>query len=159
MARLRDLRLRDRLFLRAYRFRTNDPVPLRRLPVPLARARVALVTSAGVHLPDDLPFDDRRGGDASYRVIPRGADLARLRCSHPSSAWDRSGLEEDANLVLPLERLEELAREGVIGSVAPRHIAFQGSISAPARLRRRSAPEMARILERDGVHAAVLVPV
>jgi hypothetical protein len=46
-----------------------------------------------------------------------------------------------------------------VGSAAPRHLSFNGSITAPARLVRESAPRAARLFVEDGVHAALLVPI
>ncbi len=159
MAEISDLSFRDRLWYRRYRFRKVDPLPWSPLPVPLPEARVAVVTSAGLHLPEDPPFEKLKGGDHSYRTIPRGTDLAALRCTHPSRAWDRKGVEADRNVALPLERLEELEAAGEIGSVAPRHFSFQGSITAPLRLQRHSAPEVARAMREDGVDLVLLTPV
>ena len=165
MARISDLPLRHRLFLAVYPYRRIDPVPWTAPAGPLVRMRVAVVTTAGLHLPSDPPFDPGvPGGDASFRTIPLppdGAPLASLGLlgSHRSTAFDPSGLAADPNVALPLDRLRELAAEGRVGEVAPRHLSFMGSITAPGRLRTRSAPEAAALLRGDGVDAALLVPV
>jgi hypothetical protein len=91
--------------------------PLRR---PLAEATVALVTTSGVHLVGDRPFN--LTSDATFRVIPRSADPADLTISH--LAYDRTDALRDINLVFPLQRLRELEVEGVIGRVAERHYGF-----------------------------------
>lgn len=160
MARLADLPLKDRLFVRTYPWRRIDPVPWTVPERPLSRCRVALVSSAGLVPPGETPFDPAiRGGDFSFRVVPRGCDLRSLTDSHRSGSFDHGGIAEDPNLALPLERLEELAARGRIGEVAPRHLSFMGSITAPGRLVRASAPEAAAILADDGVDVALLVPV
>jgi D-proline reductase (dithiol) PrdB len=41
--------------------------------------------------------------------------------------FDRTGLQEDWNVAFPLERLKELAADGVIGSVAETHYSFMGA--------------------------------
>ena len=46
----------------------HDDSPFAPLRKPLSEAKVALVTTAGLHLRGDRPFDS---GDQSYRVIPR----------------------------------------------------------------------------------------
>ena len=159
MAKPSDLSLKDRLWYHRYRFRQVDPLPWHPPTVPLGEARVAVVTSAGVHLPEDPPFEKVKGGDFSYRVIPFEAPLSSLVLSHPSGAWDRSGVQADMNLALPLERLRELQEAGEIGEVAPRHLSFQGSVTAPLRLLRHSAPEAAETMADDGVDVALLTPV
>lgn len=149
-----------RLFLQAYRWRRIDPVPWQPLRKPLAESRVALVTSAGLVEPDQEPFDASiRGGDHSYRVLSRGLAVEGLIESHRSRSFDRAGLEVDKNLAFPLERLEELAASGRIGSVSPRHLSFMGSITAPGRLVKHTAPEAARVLVDAEVDVALLVPI
>ena len=83
-------------------------------PKPLADSTIALITTAGLHRRDDAPF---AAGAIDYRLIPGDVDFADLVSSHVSVNWDRSALEQDANVVLPLERLRELAAAGEIGAV------------------------------------------
>ena len=149
-----------RLFLRAYPWRRLDPVPWTPLPKPLAECRVALVTSAALVAPGQQPFDASvRGGDPSFRVVGGEADVGSLRETHRSDSFDHGGIRSDGNLALPLDRLRELAACGRIGSVAPRHLSCMGSITAPGRLVRTTAPAAARGLAHDGVDVALLVPV
>ncbi len=149
-----------RVFLRVYPWRRIDPVPWAALQSPLTQARVALVTSAALVLPGQEPFDETvRGGDSSYRVLPGDLDVSSLRETHRSESFDHEGVRQDPNLGFPLDRLRELAVAGRIGSVAPRHLSFMGSITAPGRLVKRSAPAGARLLVADEVDAALLVPV
>jgi D-proline reductase (dithiol) PrdB len=159
MASLSDLSLRDRIWYHRYAFRRVEPLVATRLRRPLADARVALVTSAGLHRPDDEPFAREKGGDWSFRIIPRGTALESLACTHPSRSWDRFAVESDANVAFPLDRIEEMAADGTIGTVASRHISFQGSITAPGRLVGRTAPAVAGMLVDDHVDAVVLTPV
>ena len=160
MGDLSEFAATTRVFLRAYPWRRNDPVPWTSLARPLAEARVALVTSAALVLPDQEPFDESvRGGDTSYRVLDGDLEVSRLRETHRSDSFDHAGLREDPNLGFPIDRLREMAAAGRIGSVAPRHISFMGSITAPGRLTQRSAPAAARLLVADEVDVALLVPV
>lgn len=160
MAKIADLRFKYRALMAAYRWRRLDPVPCATLVKPISECRVALVTSAGLVAPGDAEFDQNaRGGDFSFRVIHRGTDVQSLTESHRSDTFDHDGIEADKNLALPLDRLEELATDGIIGEVAPRHLSFMGSITAPGRLVKTSAPEAASLLVEDGVDIALLVPV
>jgi D-proline reductase (dithiol) PrdB len=90
---------------------------------------------------------------------PADTDLSTLEIAHRSDAFDIRGITSDKNLALPLDRLMSLAEQGVIGSVAPRHFSFMGSIPAPRRLIAQTAPEVAQILLEDKVDAALLTPV
>lgn len=149
-----------RMFLRAYPWRQVRPVPWAPLRRPLAECRVALVSSAGFVLPTQAPFDaSRRGGDASFRIVPGDVEVKTLVDTHRSESFDHTGMRRDPNLALPIERLRELNQAGRIGSVSDRHLSFMGSITAPGRLVRETAPEAARRLVEDGVDAALLVPV
>ncbi len=160
MARISDLPLWLRAVLEAYPWRRIDPVPLAPFGKPLPECRVALVTTAGLVPPGQAPFDERvRGGDFSYRVIPADADVRTLTEHHRSESFDHAGILEDANLAFPLDRLRELAEGREIGEVAPRHLSFMGSITAPGRLTSRTAPEAAQLLVDDQVDVALLVPV
>jgi D-proline reductase (dithiol) PrdB len=121
---------------------------------PLARRRVAIVTTAGLQRRDDVPF---QAGSADYRIIPESTPAADVVMSHVSVNYDRTGFQEDLNVVFPLERLRELAAERVIGSVGAFHYSFMGAASIRAMAAK--ARELAGLLKRDRVDAAVLSPV
>ncbi len=132
----------------------DDPAftPLSR---PLAEARVAIVTSAAIHRASDERFVQ---GDASYRTLDR-ADRD-LILGHWSPNFDRSGFGLDHNVVYPIDRLEELAEQGVIGSVAPRHYAFAGNQpDTVAEIRLDTGPACAADMIADDVDLVLLTPV
>jgi D-proline reductase (dithiol) PrdB len=160
MAKITDLKFAYQVFMRAYPYRKVDWRPGARLGKSFSEAQVAVVTTAAFFKPDQSPFDTTiRGGDYSYRVIPADTDLSTLEIAHRSDAFDIRGITSDKNLALPLDRLKFLAEQGVIGSVAPRHFSFMGSIAAPGRLIAQTAPEVAQILLEDKVDAVFLTPV
>jgi D-proline reductase (dithiol) PrdB len=137
-----------------------DPIPWTPLAKPLPTCRLALVSSAGFVLPGQEPFDNGiRGGDFSFREIPWDADPRTLIDTHRSDAFDHAGMASDPNLAFPLDRVCELAASGVVGSINRRHLSFMGSITAPERLIRQSAPQAARRFVADQVDVALLVPV
>ena len=128
--------------------------PLRK---PLAECTVALVTSGGVHLRTQAPFDvyDEKG-DWSSREIPGDAATADLTVTHTHYATDDA--LQDPNVMLPLDRLRELAAEGAIGRVSSLHFGFMGWIPDPGLLIAATAPAAARALRERGVDAVVLTP-
>jgi D-proline reductase (dithiol) PrdB len=159
MARLQDLKLSDRLFVKTYRFRSFDWSPGARLRKPLGESRVALATSAGLYAPGQPPFDLKvRGGDWSYREIPATQNVQELKIAHRSSAFEQAGALADRNVVFPLDRLREMAARHEVGSVNHRHFSFMGSMTAPGRFMAGTAPQVAEKLREDGVDAALLVP-
>ena len=159
MARLEDLKLAHRLFMKAYRYRSVDWSPGARLLRPLSEARMALVSTAGLHLPDQTAFDLAiKGGDASFRELPGSVDAQELRIAHRSSAFDQTGALKDLNLVFPLDRFRELVGRRELGSLNHRHFSFMGSIIAPGKLISESAPQVAAKLREDQADAVFLVP-
>jgi D-proline reductase (dithiol) PrdB len=130
--------------------------PLRK---PLSQCTVALVTTAGVHLRTDPPFDMvDRDGDPSFRAIARDTSLKQLCITH--DYYDHRDADKDLNIVLPITRLDELAQDKVVGGVAAFHYSFMGHIDGPhiTRLLSETAPEVARRLKREQVDAVVLTP-
>ncbi|MBW2091425.1 MAG: selenoprotein B glycine/betaine/sarcosine/D-proline reductase [Deltaproteobacteria bacterium] len=121
---------------------------------PLAERRVAIISSAGLHLRDDRPFDLTSD---DYRVIPGDIKANDLVMSHISANFDRVGFQQDWNVVFPLDRLRELAARKEIGSVADFHYSFMGATDP--RKMEPTARHLADILKNDHVDAVLLVPV
>jgi D-proline reductase (dithiol) PrdB len=121
---------------------------------PLSQRRVAIVSSAGLVVRGENPF---RGRDADYRVIPTDTKPDDLLISHISINFDRTGFQEDWNVVFPVDRLRELAAEGMIGSLAATHYSFMGATD-PVQME-PYARELASRLKQDRVDAAILPPV
>ena len=121
---------------------------------PLRERRVAIVTTSGMHARGDRPFEI---GAADYRVIPGDTPAGNLLMSHVSVNFDRSGFQEDINVVFPIDRLRELMADGVIGSVSDFHYSFMGA--APIRALEPKARELAALLKKDRVDAVLLTPV
>jgi D-proline reductase (dithiol) PrdB len=137
-------------------------IPFTPLPRPLRECTVALLSTAGVARRDDRPFDqdgERRDpwwGDPSFRVIPFGTTERDVRLYH-LHIDPRFG-EADLDVVLPMRRLDELAREGVVGRPAGSHYSTMGYILNAEVLVEETAPAIARRMRADGVDAAALVP-
>ena len=159
MGDLSEFPLKYKLFLKVYPWRRIDPVPWTPLSKPLTDSRAAVISSAGFVGADQEPFDDSiRGGDFSFREIPADTDVFTLTDTHRSDLYDHAGLRQDPNLAFPLDRLRELVKSGRIGSMNHRHLSFMGSITAPGRLMKRTAPSAVSKLVEDGVDIALLVP-
>ena len=125
-------------------------------PPPLAKCRIAIVSTAGLHARSDRPFGPSATA-TDYRIIPGATPATELVMSHQSVNFDRTGFQEDHNVAFPLDRLNELARAGVIASVADFHYSFMGA--APIRKIEAKARELAGLLKKDRVDAVVLCPV
>ena len=124
------------------------------VPPPLKEARVAIVSTAGIHRRSDQEFGL---GATDYRLIPGDQNVADLIMSHVSVNFDRSGFQQDVNVVFPIELLHALVAKGEIGSVADWHYAFMGATDPTAM--GDTGKQVGKMLREDGVTAALLVPV
>jgi D-proline reductase (dithiol) PrdB len=122
---------------------------------PLNRRRVAIVTTAGLHGRNDHPFQMKQSD--FYRIIPGDTNSNDLVMSHMATSFDRSGYQRDWNVVFPLDRLRELADEGIIGSVADYHYSFGTPLSVSES--EIAAKEIAGLCKKDNVNAILLFPV
>lgn len=122
---------------------------------PLRERRVAIVSTAGIHSRGDRPFS-REPGDF-YRVIPADIEANDLVMSHLSVNFDRTGFQQDWNVIFPIDRLRELAGENIIGSIADFHYSFMGAHDS--MLWEKEARQLAGIMKKEGVNTALLVPV
>ncbi len=138
-------------------------IPWTPLEKPLNDCTVAVVSSGGIALKTDEPFDqegERRNpwwGDPSYRIIPNTATSKDVELYHLHI--DASFGRQDLNCVLPLQRLDELAKAEEIGRSAPRHYSFMGYQIDPTELIEETTPEIIGHLTEDGVDVVILVPI
>ena len=153
MARMGDLVESEQEHLR------NLPLPIYEArpwvtPRPLSECRIAIITTAGLARRGEPTF---ASGASDYRVIPADTDSADLLMSHVSVNFDRSGFQEDVNVVFPIDRLRELAAEKAIGSVADFHYSFMGATDP--KLLEQPVRQLAGMLKQDRVDAVLLSPV
>ncbi|MFM9124488.1 MAG: glycine/sarcosine/betaine reductase selenoprotein B family protein [Actinomycetota bacterium] len=132
----------------------DAPSPRNPPRVPLAAARVALISTAGAHLPDQPRHAGGDDGDHTYRAIP--ADAEEVQLHH--GGYDVRRARTDPDVVFPLGLLHELAADGVIGAVGPVAYGFMGSSPDTGPLMDETGPEVARALIGDAVDLALLVP-
>lgn len=154
MARLEELPEIEKNYLKSLQCPTFDTNPWVEGPL-LSGRRVAIISTAGLHRKEDRPFTLDPAD--SYRVIPGNIKTNDLVMSHVSANFDRSGYQQDWNVVFPLDRLNELSEQNIIGSVAEYHYSFMGAHEPmPLELKTR---EVAGLLKKDRVDAVLLVPV
>ncbi|MCX6048056.1 MAG: glycine/sarcosine/betaine reductase selenoprotein B family protein [Chloroflexi bacterium] len=136
-----------------------DGIPFARLRKPLAQCRVALLTTAGVHLHNQTPYNmENPDGDPTYREIPTDVALDQITITH--KYYDHTDADVDLNVVFPLLHFRDLVEKQVIGSLAPRHFGFMGHIDQALInvLNQQTAPEVAAKLRADQVDFAFLTP-
>ena len=124
------------------------------IPKPLIESKVAIVTSASLHHEDD---DDFAPSDTGYRVLEK--DRRDIVVGHWSPNFDASGVSADLNVVFPIDRLQELENQGVIGSVSDVHIAVAGNQFDLSGIRLDGGPSAASLLNKHEVDVVLLTPV
>lgn len=139
--------------------RSFDEIPWTRPVKPLRQAKLALVTTSGIHHRRQPPFDMHDAdGDPTYRVLDGDSLFDDFTITH--DYYDHSDAEKDPNIILPLEPLRQLVAEGVLGSLAKSHYAFMGHIDGRHinTLVTGTAREVASRLKSDHVDLVLLTP-
>ena len=155
MPRLEDLSEIERQGVLNFPFMDHDDSPCTPLRKPLSASRLALVTTAGLHLRSEAPFFH---GDQTYRVIPRDALAKDILQSHVSIGFDRTPIYRDLNVSFPADRLKGLVEQEEVGSPADTFYPFMGAQRDPWRIIEETGPEVAQRLKEDGVEVVLLTP-
>jgi D-proline reductase (dithiol) PrdB len=133
----------------------NDTAPFLRPAKSLGACRLAIVTTAGLHVRGDRPFTP---GDQTYRVILADTPTRDIVQSHTSIGFDRVPTMRDVNISFPIDRLRELVARGELGGLAPQHYSFMGAQREAGRIERETGPEVGRRLAAEGVDLALITP-
>jgi D-proline reductase (dithiol) PrdB len=137
-------------------------IPWTPLSKHLSGATISLVTSAGISLKTDPPFDmDREKreplwGDRSYRVIPRGTTEKDIDVNHLHI--NTSYIKQDINVILPLTRMAEFEQEGMIGRLVPSSYSFYGFQWQNTEFLEESIKPISKKMKEEGVEAVLLTP-
>jgi len=137
-------------------------IPWAPLKRPLKETTFSLMTSAGISMKSDPPFDVKRErgeptwGDPTSRNIPKDASREDIDVNHLHIKTDY--IKEDMNVILPLKRFQEFEEEGVIGRLAPTCYSFYGFQLNPKELLEHTMPEVASRMQKEKVEAVLLTP-
>jgi D-proline reductase (dithiol) PrdB len=141
-----------------------DPIPWAAVAKPLAESKVALLSTSGLSMQGDAPFDmefERKRptrGDGSWRALRADATGDTIEANHLHI--DTGYVRRDINVALPLDRLRELVAEGVVGAMAETHystMGYQGNDTSEQE--QVSAPAIAAQMKSEEVDLALLAPV
>lgn len=143
-----------------YHWAHNISAPFQPLTKPLAKSRVAIVTTAARFDPakgDQGPGAPYNGSAKFYQVYADDtAGRHDLRISHV--AYDRTHTTAtDMNTWFPLAQLHRLANEGRVGTVAPHFFGAPTNRSHRVTIE-TDAPDILARCKADAVDVAVLVP-
>jgi D-proline reductase (dithiol) PrdB len=148
------------IFIRDREFKGT--IPWTPMSKPLRRTTLALVTSAGISLKTDPPFDMEREkreavwGDRSYRSVPRGTTEKEIDVNHLHI--NTTYIKQDINVMLPLARMAEFEEEGVIGRLAPTSYSFYGFQWENTEFLKEAIEPMSKKMKLEGVGAVLLTP-
>lgn len=138
-------------------FTPNTVVNWAETKKPMKTWKVGLVSSCGVHLRSQVPFDtDKYEGDWSFREIASNTDPNELMIT--DSHYDHSDADKDINCMFPISRLHELVNEGEIGSLSEKFYGFMGWVANPKYLIADTAPQVAHKLVEEQVDVVLLTP-
>ena len=149
-----------------------DDAPFTTLNKPLSESRIGLLTTSGhfVEGDDPEPFGVKEmsleeaqtriseflKADPVLSVIPVDLPREKLRVRH--GGYDIRAALDDFNVVLPIDRIGELQRDGLIGQALGNSYSFVGAC-AQRSLVNDIAPQWAEMLKAQGVDGMILVPV
>ena len=134
----------------------------RRAPfTPARRAlpmlNLALISSAGAYIDGTPPFETSSAdGDPNFKEIPIEVEPVDLRFA--VRGYDAAAIEQDLNAQIPIERLLEFEKNGIIGQLNPVFWSFCGYIPNAARVVDDLAPSLVERAQRYEVQAALLIP-
>lgn len=137
-------------------------IPWTPLKNPVPSTRFALLTSAGMSLRTQPPFDMERErrepfwGDPTLREIPRNTPQELIAVHHLHV--DTSFVEEDVDVILPIHRFSEFEKQGVIGSLAHTCYSIYGYQHDMTDLLNTTVPAMAARMQEEGVEAVLITP-
>ncbi len=139
-----------------FEFTVFNDTPVTPLTKPLEDCKLALITTGGLHLKTDTPFDTKFiEGDCSYRILPDNVIHEDIMVTHES--YDHKFINEDLNCVFPIDRMREFVQEGKIRSISEEHYSFMGHIYVTGPLLENSRKAGKRLKEL-GVDIAFLTP-
>jgi len=137
-------------------------IPWTPMKKPLSQTAIALVTSAGISLKTDPPFDMEKEkrepiwGDRSYRAIPRGTTEKEIDVNHLHI--NTTYIKQDLNVILPLARMAEFEQESVIGRLAPTAYSFYGFQWQNTVFLKEAIEPISKKMKLEGVEAVLLTP-
>jgi D-proline reductase (dithiol) PrdB len=137
-------------------------IPWTPMSKPLNQMTLALVTSGGISLKTDSPFDMEREkreplwGDRSYRALPRGTTEKDIEVNHLHI--NTNPIKQDINVILPLARMAEFEQEKIIGRLAHTAFSFYGFQWQNNDFLKEAIEPISKRMKSEGVEAVLMTP-
>jgi hypothetical protein len=142
---------------RSYRLQTRPKV-INWTPFgeKLLDSKIALISVCGAYLKGQQPFTSEEGeSDYTYRALD--INFARDELNFFALDWEPGEAREDFNVILPIDRLVLLQKEGMIGKVNEYLYSFSGANSR-ADLLARSVKKLIKELKDLECNGALPIP-
>ncbi len=141
----------------AYEWTVNETAPLTRLDKPMRDCRVSMLTSGGISHCTMPGFNPDARNDHRLDEVDQETSSSDFQIN--DSYYNHDDADQDINCVFPIDRLREMAVDGMISSIAPRFWSgFMGRIYNRTKLIQESAPAFIEKLREDAVDILVTAP-
>ncbi|MCP8616271.1 glycine/sarcosine/betaine reductase selenoprotein B family protein [Salirhabdus salicampi] len=138
---------------------SRKAIPYTPMGKPLHESTIMIVSTSGVHLKNQEPYNTEPSeGDSTFRVIPGDVDANDLTVTHaaPKEHYNTDAPKEDINCVFPIDRLREMVDDGDIGGVAEKHLTMMGYSMRLNKINKETIPALVKEVVRSKADAVLL---
>ncbi len=142
-----------------YQSLSYDNTPWIPLKKPLSEAKVAFVSTAGIHLESDQAFDmTNKNGDPTLRSFPKKTNPKELTITH--DYYNHADANQDINVVFPFLALEKCLKLGLFKELSEFFYSFMGHIEGKQikTLLDKSCPKLLKQLVEERVDVVLIAP-
>jgi len=136
-------------------FEAETPPAFTPLAKPLAESKLAMISTAGTYIEGQVAYYYK--DDTSIRAIPVDTPVDKIRFSHIMENYLVEA-RQDPLTVFPLEALQRLKREGVIGELVSNYLSCMGGIYSQKRVVAELIPRLEAALNEEAPDVLLLVP-
>jgi D-proline reductase (dithiol) PrdB len=125
------------------------------LTKPLSESKLTMISTAGTYVQGQVAYHYK--DDTSVRVIPNNTPTDKIRFSHIMENYLIEA-RQDPLTVFPLNALQTLKDEGVVGALTDNYLSCMGGIYSKNRVLAELIPNIEAALEREQPDVLLLVP-
>ena len=145
-------------FVETFKWIRANEIPFTKLNKPIAKCKVAIVTTGGVYENADIAFNivNREDVDEGFREIKSTTEYTDLSIAHEH--FNKQFSAVDLNVIFPVQRLKELVKQGFINKVSEVNFSITGFVPEPNHLF-NTGKQIAQRINELGVDITLIVPV
>jgi D-proline reductase (dithiol) PrdB len=148
--------LYDKLGYPPYRwFEAEDAPAFTEVLKPLSKSKLGMISTAGTYVQGQVAYYYK--DDTSIRAIPNNTPADTIRFSHITENYLVEARQDPAT-VFPLESLQVLKEQGVIGELADEYYSCMGGIYSQNRVNSELIPNLTEAIEAQELDLLLLVP-